>query len=88
MQLWLLNDSPQEQDGGMMETVLCLGEEEIPLGMWSFEALQPNENRCGPTVHVKLPNGHDGRFELLLRVIGQRDWNSSYTLLWKRSAQN
>jgi beta-mannosidase len=86
IQLWLLNDAPQERDGGMMEAVLCCGEEEIPLGSWSFEALQPSQNQSGPTVRVKLPHGHEGRFELLLHVVEQPAWNSSYTLLWKRTA--
>jgi beta-mannosidase len=85
-QLWLLNDAPHKQAGGDMEAVLCIGEEEISLGRWNFETLNANQNQCGPTVRAKLPSGCTGRFELMLRVTEQPNWNSRYTLLWKRTA--
>jgi beta-mannosidase len=85
-QLWLLNDAPQEQDGGAVEAVLRFGQEEIALGEWNFEKLSPNYNQCGPVVRAEMPSGYEGHFELLLRVAEQPEWSSSYTLLWKRNA--
>jgi hypothetical protein len=69
-----------------MKAVLRFDAEEMPLGEWSFEVLHANQNQSGPIARAQLPSGCEGRFELLLRVAEHPDWNSSYTLLWRRYA--
>lgn len=79
-EMWLLHDAYIEYPRGQMQAFLLVDRREIPLLTWDFSALQPNANQKGPKIQFVLPGGQIDRFELHLRVVGQMEWDSSYTL--------
>jgi hypothetical protein len=66
-----------------VQAVLVLDKREIPLLTWDFSNLEPNKNQRGPRIQFALPSSQSDRFELHLRVAGNPEWNSVYTLAFK-----
>lgn len=87
-ELWMLNDSPNQVPGGHMDVFLFLGSDaENHLLSWEFEAVQPHENKMGPTARFLLPKDVGARMTLQLRVREHPEWNSEYTLLCRTPSE-
>jgi beta-mannosidase len=86
-ELWILNDSYEDQPGGTVEISLGFGPEgdEMPLLEWNFPSLEPNANICGPIMRYVLPNRDAEFMTLKLRVRGKKDWDSYYKLRYTPS---
>jgi hypothetical protein len=51
----------------------------------TLRAAEANSNIIGPTLQWKLPKWQSDRFQLLIEVEGHPEWNSVYTLLYRRA---
>lgn len=83
-ELWMLSDAPTTTPAGAIEAWLRVGETETFLLEWRYPALAPNTNARGPRLAVRLPPELPERFSLVLRVPGNPELESTYTLLKAR----
>ena len=80
---WILNDSPEEVDGGKVTVFAETGGERKKLHTWSFPKLEANSNHHGPVVHYTMPDNLKKHvFRIILEVSGKRDMDSEYRLLY------
>jgi beta-mannosidase len=80
--LWLLNDLPENIEGGKVIAKLKAGDQEMHLLDWEFNALEGNVNAEGPTVRINLPKWDTDRFQLIVEVEDHPEYTSSYTMLY------
>jgi len=80
-QLWMLNDSYESVEAGVMKAVLISGKKLLELGSWDFEKIDPNTNLEGPVLKEKLPRWASDGFILRLEVQGKPGLSSEYTFL-------
>ena len=81
--IWLLNDLPNEIEGGKVNVKLKAGEMETHLISWEFDRLEANTNFAGPTVRINLPSWSVDRFQLIVEVEGYPEYTSSYVMLYE-----
>jgi beta-mannosidase len=79
--LFLLNDLPEAIEAGCMVVFLQADGPEQKLMEWDFTAAEANQNLTGPAVRYSIPEIKSARFQLVLRVAGHPEWESTYTLL-------
>jgi len=82
--IWILNDLPNETQAGKVKVKIVAGNSESVLLNWDFQTLKANTNLAGPTIRLKLPHWEVDRFKLVLEVEGHPEFNSEYTLLFKK----
>lgn len=80
-QLWLLNDRYKPLDPGTVRATLKAGKKMRELGSWEFGKIEPNSNREGPVLKVRLPRWRSDVFILHLEVEGHPEYNSDYSFL-------
>lgn len=83
--IWLLNDLPEQVEGGKVIAKLKAGDQEVHLLDWKFDALEANKNAEGPTVRINLPKWETDSFELIVEVEGKPEYTSKYTMLYGKS---
>jgi beta-mannosidase len=83
MDLYLLNDSPEDIPKCKVDVFLRAGKKELTLVTWDCPGTKANTNICGPTVRYSLPNNHDKKFQVILKVKDHPNWDSIYTLLMR-----
>ena len=79
-ELWMLNDSPEEQPAGTLAAEVVASGRRWLLGTWSFPGLAPQTNAQGPEVSLVLPKDVGEEFELELSVGSRVDCSSRYRL--------
>lgn len=82
-ELWMLNDAPKTVKGDRVEAYLRFDDEETFVLGWYFDALDPDENRMGPTLRARVPAIESQVFQLFLKVEGRADWNSEYVFCFR-----
>ncbi|MDF1575593.1 MAG: glycoside hydrolase family 2 TIM barrel-domain containing protein [Bacteroidales bacterium] len=80
-QLWILNDSYQELEAGVMKAILMSGNKLKELGTWEFGKVSANSNLEGPVLKKLLPRWRSDGFILLLEVEGHPEYSSSYSFI-------
>lgn len=86
-ELWMLNDGPDTVPSGRVELYLTIGTAgQRQLLVWDFDEMRPNENRRGPTARFLLPRVSASRMRLELVVPGRQEWSSTYTVIYRSSA--
>jgi beta-mannosidase len=76
--LFILNDDPNDITGGLMQVSLKLGDKLIEMGEWDFPGAPANTNLAGPTFEISLP-GLDMKFFTLQLCVSQHpELNSEY----------
>lgn len=83
-EVWILSDAPESLKGGEMQVTVKARDIEIELLRWSFGPVEPNRNRLGPRAQFILPAWEVGRFTLSLKCAAQPEWDSEYTLFYRR----
>ncbi|BDD01241.1 glycoside hydrolase family 2 protein [Persicobacter psychrovividus] len=83
MDLWMLNDGQQQFDGLNMTVTVCFGEE-CQQQYWNGIAVKPYENTVGPRLRVKIPQNHQGLFNIKLSVENHSSLDSTYDLVVKQ----
>jgi beta-mannosidase len=78
--LWLLNDTALEQPAGELRAELVFGGRRHRLLDWTFPALSAQSNLEGPKVQMAIPGVSDADFFLVLTVMPNEAWSSSYRL--------
>lgn len=86
-EIWILNDSPENESCGRIEVLLKINEEEIPLLEWNFPELEQNTNLIGPVIRYVLPKKQAMLMHLVIKVKDKPEWNSSYTLRYIENAE-
>jgi beta-mannosidase len=86
-ELWLLNDSPSPVPAGRMKCVLCMDGKEVPLVTWDFPETPANQNLAGPVARALLPVGQANVFEVVVRVEGRPELDSTYRLCFHPGQQ-
>ncbi len=81
--VWMLSDAWQTVAGGKLTARIVEGNRSHELGSWNFDQLEPNENREGPELSMKLPALKNGLVKLLVEVEGRPELSSEYLLLIK-----
>jgi beta-mannosidase len=79
-EIWLLNDSPEELQGGEVEVTLLAGGSSTVLLRWAFPAVAAGRNLAGPCAEAVLPSVDADAFELLLSVSPMAQWSTGYRL--------
>ncbi|RPI03124.1 MAG: hypothetical protein EHM72_02350 [Calditrichaeota bacterium] len=82
--IWLLNDSHEPVTDAKV-VVRLVGDTIVESQECTLSAAEANSNVVGPTLQWKLPGWQSDRFQLLLEVEGHPEWNSTYTLLYRRT---
>jgi beta-mannosidase len=85
-ELWALSDSPHTVAGATVSAYVRIAGEETHLLDWNFPELPANTNARGPKLHFVLPQAAVDRLQLLLRVDGRPDLDSTYTLAYRPKA--
>ncbi len=80
-QLWILNDSYQAIESGVVRATLFSGKKVKDLGTWEFGRVEANTNLEGPVLKKLLPRWDANGFVLLLEVEGHPEYNSSYSFV-------
>jgi len=80
-QLWILNDSYQAIESGVIKATLFSGNKVKNLGTWEFGRVEANRNLEGPVLKTLLPRWDASGFVLLLEVEGHPEYNSSYSFV-------
>lgn len=86
-ELWILNDSPDGAPAGRVEAYLMIGDREIFLLAWEYEAIKANTNLPGPTIRYRLAEREFGRMSLILRNPANPAMDSEYVLLYSGSVE-
>jgi beta-mannosidase len=84
--IWMLNDYFKDLHGGKVIIKIKGPDSPTTLLEWEYTAMSANINQSGPTVRYKLPVFNSDRFMILLEVEGHPEYNSQYTLSYKRRA--
>jgi beta-mannosidase len=84
VRIWMLNDQFEDLEAGKVSVKLVMDGAETELGNWDYKALAANGNLEGPVMKCILPAGESDRFKLILRVEGHPEYDSEYTLAYKR----
>jgi beta-mannosidase len=82
-ELFLLNDSPEPLPAGTVRASLRQDGRETLLCSWDFPAAPANRNLLGPVARAVLPAGRERLFELVLRVGGIQDADTTYRLCFR-----
>lgn len=82
-ELALLCDSPAAPGAGTLRAFLRQDGRETELLSWTFQASEPNRNLIGPVARAVLPRGQARLIELILRVDGRPEWDSTYRLCFR-----
>lgn len=83
-ELFMLNDTYESIKPGKLKVTLEYDKgSKISLADWDFKEAKPFENIKGPEVHAKLPMMTNGLFVVKVEVVGNSQFNSSYTFLYK-----
>lgn len=85
-ELWMLNDTAEEQPGGRVRADLVIGSRRQFLGFWDFAAVPPQGALAGPVFDWVLPDLPVGEFFLELGVTAPAEWSSRYRLSLRRPA--
>jgi beta-mannosidase len=83
-ELWILNDLPEDVASGKVKVKIVSGSEEIHIHEWTFSQMNANTNQQGPVVRYKLPSFRSDRFKIILEVEGHPEYNSHYTLAYRK----
>jgi len=83
-ELFLLNDAPRAISSGVIEVYLVNGKTERLLLTWEHPGTGPGVNLQGPGLRHKLTELGATLFVMELRVRDHPEWNSAYTLHFKR----
>lgn len=86
-ELWALSDSPHATAGAKISAYVRVGGKDTHLLDWNFPDLAPNTNARGPKLHFVLPRVEVDRFQLLLKVDGRPELDSTYTLAYRPKAE-
>jgi len=86
-EIWMLNDLPEDVPAGKVTIKLSAGNEQITLLEWNYNKMTANTNQAGPTVRYRIPSWTGNRFMLLLEVEGHPEFNSEYTLAYRRAGK-
>jgi len=78
-ELWILNDSYDNQTGGSVNVVIEINGERHQLLTWDFPTPEPNKNIEGPVVRWRLPDVDVKEFTIHLES-NDKSLNSSYRL--------
>ena len=79
-ELWILNDTPSVQPAGELRAELVVAGRRHLLRDWAFPALAAQGNLAGPRVQMAIPAGIEEDFFLVLTVMPNESWSSSYRL--------
>lgn len=82
--LWLLNDT-LEAVGPCRVHVWLEGETQIRVMTWDCPGAKPNGSTPGPVARAIVPGWECDRFTIHLRVEGKPEWDSTYTLVYRKS---
>ncbi len=85
-EIWLLNDSYENIDAGKITVFIKWNNQKKEILLWTFDAPPVNTNIAGPTARYKLPNLNTTKFILSLHVENYPEYNTEYTLLFKKTA--
>ena len=80
----MLSDLPADIPAGKITVKVSAGKEQITLLEWNYRQLAANSNQPGPTVRYKLPSWTVDRFKVFLEVDGHPEYNSEYTLSYRK----
>lgn len=80
-ELWLLNDAPHAVSVGLVSVELRVSEQVLALGSFELDQAPANGNWRGPTVRCTLPPSEARTFELVVRVVGRSELDSTYTFV-------
>ncbi len=81
--IWILNDSPESLEEGIVRVYLFASGEELFMGEWEFGGAGPGENIPGPGFTALIPEWDSDRFYLELKVADHPEYNSRYLFLLK-----
>jgi beta-mannosidase len=79
-EVWLLNDTAEEQPGGAVSVELASGGRRWSLGSWEFPRLRPLGALAGPRFSARIPEDASGEMILLLTASPNASWSSTYRL--------
>ena len=82
-ELWILSDMPRPLAPGRLLASLRAGDCEIPLLTWDFPELSPNRHLRGPRAQITLPHFNTKLMQLVLRVVGRPELDSTYRLVYR-----
>jgi beta-mannosidase len=83
VELWILNDSPEQVPTGRVEAFLQMGDETLKLLDWNYPSLDSRENKPGPEIRFLLPDKDCKQMTLLLNTPDNPEMRSEYILLYK-----
>jgi beta-mannosidase len=79
--VWILSDKPEKPKAGKLRATILSGDRVLVLGIWDYQAMEPNTNLKGPEFSVILPDLKPGTFKLMLEVEDSPELNSEYTMI-------
>lgn len=86
--LFLLNDAPCPLPPGCLEVYLVIGSQRQPITAWDYPEAAANANLPGPALEFIIPNMESELFTIELQVNDHEEWNSQYTLHFRKLASN
>jgi len=86
--LFLLNDAPCPLPPGCLEVYLVTGSQRQQITAWDYPEAAANVNLPGPALEFIIPNMESELFTIELQVNDHEEWNSQYTLHFRKLASN
>ena len=85
--LWLLNDTFNRVEMNLITIEIAVDGKQKKILKWTPPVSDANTNIQGPTARIKLPKWDTDRFFVFAKVEGQPEYNSEYTLIYRKKNQ-